>query len=74
MFSKSILFLAISLAVAPRVADSCAAGEATELVIENLPEKIPDSDTKAELRGVRIVTTSPMFLESASDGVTVLRT
>jgi hypothetical protein len=65
------LFLTVTITKLACVIPLCIAGEATELVIENSPQNTRDGDIKAELHGVRAVTTSPKFLESAADGVTV---
>jgi hypothetical protein len=68
---KGLLVLAVFLLAWPRSAPISLAGQLSDLVIENSPEKIKDGGIKAELRGVRIVTSSPIFLESAPIGVTV---
>lgn len=66
---RKIIFLVASLATPHCVTPTCT--RAAELTIENSPGKIPDGSISAELRGVRVVTTSPMFLGSASNGVTI---
>jgi len=72
MFScKSIPILSASLVAAISVVPSCFAGKAPTLVIENAPQRIPEGAIKAKLHGVSVVTTSPMFLESTSSGVTI---
>jgi hypothetical protein len=72
MFSrKSLSVLSTFLALAVSTASPCFAGDATDLVIENSPQMIPEGDIRAKLHGVSAVTTSPMFLESASSGVTI---
>jgi hypothetical protein len=45
--------------------------EIGSLVIENAPDRIKEGEIKAQLRGARIVTTSPLFLESTPLTVTV---
>jgi hypothetical protein len=60
-----------SLAGAMLFMSPCRAADGTDLLVENSPQKIPEGTIKATLRGANIVTTSPMFLESAASGVTV---
>jgi hypothetical protein len=72
MFKQTgVLLFAVSLTTVLPMMRTCIAGEATELVIDNSPQKIADGEIKAELRGVRVVTTSDKFLQSAPYGVTV---
>ena len=72
MFTRrSFPVLNTTLAAAISAASPCFAGEARELVIENSPQRIPEGLIKAKLHGVSVVTTSPMFLESTSSGVTI---
>jgi hypothetical protein len=68
---RSILFLRVALTTVSWVILPCIAGKAAELLIDNSPEKILASGVKAQLHGVRVVTTSPNFSESVSYGVTV---
>jgi hypothetical protein len=68
---KPILLFSACLVTALSVALPCFAGDAFELVIENSPDRIPEGPIKADLHGVSVVTTSPIFLESASSGVTI---
>lgn len=68
---KSFVRLAILAVSALCISRPCVAGEAGEIIIENSPQKIQDGAIRAELRGVRTLTTSPNFLQSASSGVTI---
>ena len=68
---KGGLFIVSFFTTALSVTPSCVAGEAKELVIDNSPQRIADGAIKAELRGVRVVTTSEKFLASTPYGVTV---
>jgi hypothetical protein len=60
-----------SLAGAMLFMSPCLAAGGTDLLVENSPQRIPEGTIKATLHGANVVTTSPMFLESASSGVTV---
>jgi len=71
ILKSSIVFVTISLTVALCGISQCIAGEIEKLVVENSPQTIPEGGIRAELRGVRIVTTSRKFLESSENGVTV---
>jgi hypothetical protein len=66
---KSLSVLSTFFIIAISTASRCFAG--ANLVIENSPQMIPEGDIRAKLHGVSTVTTSPMFLKSASSGVTI---
>jgi hypothetical protein len=68
---KSIPLFCACLVTALSLASPCSAGDALELVIENSPDRIPEGVIRADLHGVSVVTTSPIFLESTSSGVTI---
>jgi hypothetical protein len=52
-------------------AQTSLGNEIGSLVIENAPDRIKEGEIKAQLRGARIITTSPLFLESTPLTVTV---
>jgi hypothetical protein len=71
-FSPSSVFTSVAFIVAVLFSTySSFAGTSATIVIENAPEKILKGGITATLHGVSVVTTSPIFLESASDGVAI---
>ena len=69
--STPISFFSFTLAAALPLMSACKADNVKELAIDNSPKNIVDSEIKAQMRGVRVVTTSAKFVESSPNGVTV---
>jgi hypothetical protein len=64
-------FLLCSLLGALCLTSAHMATRAGELLVDNEPDRIMDGEIRAELRGVRVVTTSDKFLQSALWSVSV---
>ena len=69
--STLISFFSFTLSAALPLTSACKAGDVKELAIDNSPQNIVDGQIKAQMRGVRVVTTSAKFVESSPNGVTV---
>lgn len=71
-FSPSSVFTSSAFIVAVLFSTCFSfAGTSADIVIENAPENILKGGITATLHGVSVVTTSPIFLESASGGVAI---